>query len=242
MRNRTLVGFDRKIETAWLDATASRVASGATAEEIRAYLWRLLDTAVSGRRARQHTVTVLTHIWSQVPEEARALRNRMLRLLPEVTPKYRVALHWAMALATYPFFADVATTIGRLLALQGNVSLAQVRRRLVERWGQRSTIVRAAQRIVRSMVQWGILKDTAERGVYEPVEPRLEATGPLARALLEGLLLGMPSEAMPLDHALRHPALFPFRLDLAIHELRKTTRLRLHRQGLDMDIVSLAQG
>ncbi len=244
MGRRTTIGFDRKVDLAWLDAAASRVAAGATEEEVRAYLWRLLEGTVAGNRfnsARGKTVTVLAHIWSQVPEEARALRDRAVRLLPEVSPAHRVALHWAMALATYPFFADVATTVGRLLALQGNVTLAQVTRRLVELWGERSTIVRAAQRVVRSMVQWGILKDTAERGVYEQAEPPMEAAGPLAQVLLEALLLGVSSDGMPLDQALRHPALFPFRLDLAAHDVRRAARLRVHRQGLDMDVVALAQ-
>jgi len=217
MRNRTSIGFDRKVDLAWLDAVASRVAAGATEEEVRSYLWRLLDEAVSGRKARP------------------------VRLLPEVAPAHRVALHWALALATYPFFADVATTVGRLLALQGNVTLAQVTRRLVELWGERSTMVRAAQRVVRSMVQWGILKDTAERGVYERAGPPMEAGGQLALILLEALLLGVSSDGMPLDQALRHPALFPFRLDLAAHDLRRAARFRVHRQGLDMDVVGLAQ-
>ena len=241
MRNRTSIGFDRKVDLAWLDAVASRVAAGATEEEVRSYLWRLLDEAVSGRKARQNTVTVLAHIWSQVPVDARGLRDRAVRLLPEVAPAHRVALHWALALATYPFFADVATTVGRLLALQGNVTLAQVTRRLVELWGERSTMVRAAQRVVRSMVQWGILKDTAERGVYERAGPPMEAGGQLALILLEALLLGVSSDGMPLDQALRHPALFPFRLDLAAHDLRRAARFRVHRQGLDMDVVGLAQ-
>jgi hypothetical protein len=244
VRERHTIGFDRKVDLAWLDAVASRVAAGASEEEVRSYLWRLLDGAVAGNRfnsARGKTVTVLAHIWSQVPEEARTLRDRAVRLLPESPPAHRVALHWAMALATYTFFADVATTVGRLLALQGNVTLAQVTRRLVEHWGERSTMVRATQRVVRSMVQWGILKDTAERGVYEQAEPAIEAAGPLAQVLLEALLLGASSESMPLDQALRHPALFPFRLELAAHDLRRAARFRVHRQGLDTDVVGLAQ-
>ena len=239
------IGFDRKVELSWLDAVASKVAAGATEEEVRAYLWRLLKGAVAGEgphSARGKTVTVLAHIWSQVPEEARALRDRAARLLPEVPPEHRMALHWAMALATYPFFADVATAVGRLLVLQENVALAQVTRRLVELWGERTTMVRAAQRVVRSMVQWGVLKDTAERGVYERAGPPMEPGGPLAQLLLEALLLGVSSDGMPVDQAIQHPALFPFRLDLAAHDLRRAARFHIHRQGLDVDVVGLAQG
>ena len=243
MSRRMGIGFDRKVELAWLDAVASRVAAGAGEEDVRAYLWGLLEGTVAGegkRSARGKTVTVLAHIWSQVPVGARGLRDRAVRLLPEVPPGHRIALHWAMCLGTYPFFADVAATVGRLLSLQGTVTLAQVTGRLVERWGERSTMVRAAQRIVRSMVQWGVLRDTSSAGVYERVGTEVRVNGELGRVLLEGLLLGVSPDGMPLDQARQHPALFPFRLDVAVQHLRDAAQFRVYRQGLDVDVVSLA--
>ena len=241
MSNRTSIGFDRKVDLAWLDAVASRVAAGATEEEVRSYLWRLLDGAVAGegkRSARGKTVTVLSHIWSQVPEEARALRDRAVRLLPKVPPVHRVALHWAMALATYPFFADVATTVGRLLALQGDVTLAQVTRRLAELWGQRSTMVRATQRVVRSMVQWGILKDTMERGIYERARPPVEVGGLLAEVLIEAVLIASPSRAMALENALGNPSLFPYVLKCGVmYGFRGSERIEIYREGMDVEMI-----
>lgn len=242
MSNRTSIGFDRKVDLAWLDAVASRVADGATEEEVRSYLWRLLDGVVTGDQinsARGKTVTVLIHIWCQVPEHARELRDRAVRLIPELTPDRRVALHWTMALATYPFFADVATAVGRLLALQGNMTLAQVTRRLVELWGERSTMVRAAQRVVRSMVQWGILKDTDERGIYVRAGAPMETDGALAQLLLKALLLGLSLDEIPLESAVSHPALFPFDLKITATELAALEQFRVYRQGLDIDIVGI---
>lgn len=92
------------------------------------------------------------------------------------------------------------------------------------------------------MVQWGVLKDTAQRGVYECGGARVETAGPLALVLLEALLLGTGSEAMAFDQAVRHPALFPFRLNLTTHDLRGAPQFRLYRQGLYVDVVRLAEG
>jgi len=45
------------------------------------------------------------------------------------------------------------------MGLQGEVSLASLRRRLAERWGDRSLMPQATRKVVRSMVAWGVLRD-----------------------------------------------------------------------------------
>ena len=111
----------------------------------------------------------------QVPDELRPLRNEALILFRNRTGRDRLVLHWGMCLSTYPFFRDVAAATGRLLGLQGKAALSQITRRTAEVWGERSTVARAAQRIVRSLIDWRILMETEERGVFAP-SPRIRVT------------------------------------------------------------------
>jgi len=242
VNRRTRLGFDRKIHIEWLDATASKVANGARDAQLRAYLSTLLEGDLSGtayRGASDKTVTVLSHIWSRVPPQVEPLRARALALLATADPPQRLAIHWAMAISTYPFFEDVAAAVGRLLTLQRNVSLAPVMRRLVAQWGDRSTMVRAVQRVVRSMAQWGVLEPADSRGTYRRATAR-PVDGQLVELLVEALLIDSRRDSLIVSQLGNHPALFPFALRVTTHDLRASGRFTLHRQGVDGDVVELA--
>ena len=242
MTRRSTIGFDRRLHIEWLDAAAAQAANGVESEGVRDYLWKLLDGVVSGDKsnsARGKTVTVLNHIWGDVPQKAVGLRNRAATQLVDASEVERLALHWAMMVGTYPVFTDIAASTGRLLKLQGTFSQAQLTRRLVRVWGERSTLLRAIQRIIRSMIDWGVLQDTETRGIYEQTSPRSINTPEVATLLVEALLVDAEEDSLALEGLVSHPALFPFELELRPSSLRKKNHLQVHRQGLDADFVEL---
>jgi hypothetical protein len=236
------IGLDRRIDLQWLDAVAAHVAAGDDLATTRSGLFDLLDGQVTGGTKRgsacHKTVGVLTRVWSNVPAHLVTHRDRGFVLLTSALPGERIVLHWSILMAGFPFFADVAASLGRLLSLQGDIALSQLTRRMSENWGDRSTMSRATQRVVRSMVQWGVLADTADKGVYASTGPQLPVHGPVAEHLLAGLLMH-ENRALSVDQFLRHPALFPFAVDLPLHSLRKSPVFEIHRQGLDVDMVQL---
>ena len=144
-----------------------------------------------------------------------------------------------MMIGTYPIFSDVAGGVGRLLMLQGHFSLAHLTRRLVGVWGERSTLLRAAQRIVRSMVQWGVLRDTATSGIYERAHPPKPIGLAVGTVLIEAVLIDSEASAIAIEQLARHSALFPFALALNASHVRSASQFHVFRQGLDSDFVEL---
>src|SRR5690606_16890599 len=126
---------------------------------------------------------------------------------------------------------------GRLLSLQGQFSLAQLMRRLVQGWGARSTLERAAQRMIRSMVRWGVRRDSAMRGMYEALPPRKKVGPHVGTVLIEALLVDAKRTALPIDQLIGNPVLFPFELDLNAGHVRASGQFRVHREGLNCDFV-----
>ena len=243
MNENARVAFDRRIDIEWLDYVASLSSGGLSSKEVKQMLISFLGTKLSGPdrpdSACGKAVRLLLRIWVNVDTQVIGLRDRALKILPESTADERLALHWALCLGGFHFFGDVASNAGRLLNLQGTISTHQMMRRIYEKWGERSTLSFAVQRALGSMVQWGALGDTAERGIYTQREGRVAVQGELAMLLLEGLLINL-GKAIPIDQAIRHPSIFPFEVDLRIHDLRESSRFDIHRQGLDIDVVELA--
>ena len=79
-----IIGFDRKIQASWLDATARLAAAGLSAADVRERLDDVLDGQVSGEgphSARGKTKTVLLHIWVTVPRPVVPLRDEALAMV-----------------------------------------------------------------------------------------------------------------------------------------------------------------
>jgi hypothetical protein len=244
MTHRATLGFDRKLELPWLDAAAAAAGRGEPPAVAREYLYGLLAGLIAGdgpHSGRGKTITVLARIWLSPSPQADGLRARALALIDSATPADRLAIHWAMCAATHAFFVDTAAAVGRLLKVQGNASLSQVTRRVAEKWGDRSTLQRAVQRVCRSYVAWGVLREGSTRGVYEPARARLAIGSGVGRLLIEGLLVGGGRAAMPLAELVRHPALFPFDVEVRSGELRSSPEFTVDRQGLDVDVVTLVR-
>ncbi len=148
-----------------------------------------------------------------------------------------------MTLAAYPFWGAVAAHTGRLLRLQGTVAAAQVQRRITEEFGERQTASRAAQRVLRSFIDWGVLKETGNKGVYGQGDSYPVETPRLITWLAEASLRARVNGSAAIKDLLDSPSLFPFRLAHISAGLvaSLSPRLKILRHGLDDDLVMLRE-
>jgi hypothetical protein len=239
---RTTIGFDRTIPLEWLDTAAARAKTNQAPSDIRKFLWAFLEDLVPGNTnnsGRGKTLTVLTRIWVTVPGHVEPLRQAALRSIASATADERVAIHWAMVIGTHPFFYDVATHVGKLFALNGQANRTQIKRRMTDKWGDRLTLERTIQHVLRTMVQWGLLREGKEKGSLLAPARRLLIDDEIAELMVHAILLSHGS-GLPLAQLTGHPALFPFDIHLNIAALRKNTLMHMHRQGDQADFVELA--
>lgn len=245
------IGFSQRVRLEWFDQTAKLVLAGNDKAAVNDALQELLKDKVSvGSSARgcnrNKVISILRRVWVSPPEKLIHLRNEGLRFLStqssSLSPRHlSVAIHWGMVMAVYPFWSSVATQTGRLLRLQGSVVAAQVQRRIREQYGERETVSRATQRMLRSYLDWGVLQETSRKGIYSAGATLTIEDARLITWLVESSLHTRASGLAQLKELIGGPNLFPFRIEPIQAEslVAASSRLDLFRNGLDDDFVVL---
>ena len=243
MNRRDQIGFSQRIHLDWLEYTANLVLAGNLRDEIVAALSERLREKLSvgnepERGNRDKAISILTKVWVSVPTKLQALRDEGLDHLRSHHPNQRMLVHWCMCMAVYPFFGTVADAVGRLLRLQGTAGAARVQRRLRERYGERETVARAARRILRAYIDWAVLQETDEKGLYCTTAKRPIVDLPLALWTIKAVLCATGDTPRQASTLLHGPHLFPFDLLLPpIKDLEACPELEITRHGLDQEIV-----
>jgi len=240
------IGFSQRVRLEWLEQTANLVLAGNDKAAVNDALQELLKDKVSvGGQAqgnnREKTITILRRTWLTVPSELELLRVEGLELLKRVPRRDHLAIHWGMVMAVYPFWSGVATQTGRLLRLQGSAAAAHVQRRVREQYGERETVSRAARRVLRSYLDWGVLQQTGAKGIYSAGATLAVDDSRLIAWLAEASLHAHANGAAPLKALLDSPGLFPFRIKpVQAESIRAASPgLDILRHGMDEDLVML---
>ncbi len=247
MSERDHVGFSQRIQLEWLERTANLLLAGNSREEIRTVLRTILQDKLSvgshpERGNREKAITILLRIWVSVPENLSPLRDAGLRLIDELPLNQHLPLHWGMSAASYPFFGGVAESTGRLLRLQGRVSAAQIQRRMRELYGERETVARAARRVLRCFIDWGVLQESVEKGVYTATASFGTPEQRTTAWLVEAIMTASSQQVASLKGIVQSPMLFPFACNTYdVTATCRHSRLEFFRQGVNEEMVSIAR-
>ena len=244
----TQVGLSQRIRLEWMEQTANLLLAGNDEAVINDSLQHLLRDKVSVggesvRGNREKVITILLKTWVAVPRELEKMRDDGLKILRSLTREDRTAVHWGMTLAAYSFWGAVAAHAGRLLRLQGTAAAAHIQRRIREEYGERETVSRAARRVLRSFIDWGVLNETGNKGVYVQGKQYSIEEPKLIAWMVEASLHSRSHGSAATKDLLDNPNIFPFRLThiSADHLASLSPRLDILRHGLNEDLVMLRE-
>lgn len=234
-----VVGISQKIRLSWLDFVLDRVAQTRDEKHLRSMLDVHLQGDLPGTESRAKASGIILHIWFGIDPKHAGIRDRAVAMLPRISGGERIWLHWGMATLAYPFFRELAEVVGRMLTLHDSFTTSQVQSRLTKAWGDRTTSKEAAQKLITSLVDFGVLKK--EKGRFRSARKLVAPCPSIQLWLLEAVLTSSASDEIEAHQLLRLPELFPFALTVGVRDLRKHEGFAVYRQGLDMDMVAVRQ-
>lgn len=229
------IGFDRFIQLDWA-AIALRIRVGvATIED----LMEDLDSSHAGPAAKKKTRTVLNRLWLEPRPDLVDFADRGVRIYRDAPDTTAPALTWGMALAAYPFFGRVSEIVGRLTALQGDCTSAEVHRRMTELYGEREGTRRMTNMVLQSQASWGAIERLDGRKRIVRTSPRNPVGTRLAIWLIESGLR-FSGRDTPLAGIQSSPALYPFDLSAAsTYSLAQSKVVELRVDSAGSQILSL---
>jgi hypothetical protein len=239
-----VVGFDRELKKSWLDLTARLVTAGVTDKELKTELDSSLEGELSDngcvRGAKGKTITVLMKLWGKVPANVQSLRDEAIKIMA-LSPADSLLFHWGLAMAVYPYFYDAVENVGRLASLQGSFSVSQLQRRMREKYGERETVSRAVNRLVQSLLEWGVIEELPEKRTFKTAKAITVQDANITVWGLEASLIATGNKSGPVDGLIKSQALFPFKFNMLNTTIfSQHPRLQLFRQGVDEDVVILS--
>ena len=234
-----VVGISQKIRRPWLDFALDRLAQTRDEKRLRSMLDAHLRGDLPGTESRAKAAGIVLRIWVTVNPKHAGFRDRAMAMLLRISGQERIWLHWGMAALAYPFFRDLTEVVGRMLTLQDDFTTIQVQSRLTTTWGDRNTSKEAAQKLITSLVDFGVLRKA--NGRFRLARKMTTSATDLQLWLLEAMLSASASDEIEVHQLLRLPELFPFTFTVGVGDLRKHEGFNILRQGLDMDMVAVRQ-
>ena len=150
------VGLSRNIKMQWLNKAVALLCDNLEETEYKSalneYLGFEIGSAINIRKTRE----ILMHLWFYKDDETNDIRELGLSLI-RAYPDYALPIHWCMILITYPVFADVCKLIGRISDFQEEITLAQLKQKLFDEWGERTTLFHSTDKIITTMKDMGVL-------------------------------------------------------------------------------------
>lgn len=205
------IGLSRKIKLPWLNKAVEFLDEDLSESEYKAKINEYLSFEIDSPTVLRKTREILMRIWYYDNPEINDLRKDAVQLLKKDTDN-AVPVHWAIMLVVYPVFADISRVMGRLAEFQDEITLAQLKQRLFDEWGERTTLYHSTDKIIATMKELGVI-ETNKPGRYIVCKHSIRDSG-TTNLLLRAAMQDDGGSYHSFDNLKEFVVLFPFDYEL----------------------------
>lgn len=163
------VGLSRKITLKWLNKAVDLLSENLTEEDYKAKMNEYLSFEIESPTVLRKTREILMRVWFYENDpDITSIRKDAFKLIRQY-PDYDVAIHWCMLLCVYPVFADICRLMGRISDFNEIITLSQLKQKLYDEWGERSTLFHSTDKIIATIKEIGVIS-TNKPGNYSIIK------------------------------------------------------------------------
>lgn len=151
-----MIGLSRNIKLSWLKYTAELVSEGLTEKEIEEKLNDYLSYEIKSPTNVRKTRTILMNIWVHENVYLSKLKHEAVELMKK-DRENAICVSWCMMLAAYPIFGDLCKLLGKMSEFQDEITLFQLKAKLFDEWGERTTLYHSIDKIIATLKAFGVL-------------------------------------------------------------------------------------
>jgi hypothetical protein len=230
------ISLSRSITPDYLDMTVEIYSNTSDIEEIKTKINEYLSGHIESSTNLRKTREILLNTWVNIPEELNVVRNKALEIYKSVPRVERKAIHWAMLILAFPIFKDLCSIIGKLSDVQETVTLAQIKRRIFEQWGERATLLHSTDKIIKTLKDFNVLSQV-KPGIYTTPKLKIEDAR-ITSLLIYSVLKSNEKLYTNLSGVEHYPEFYPFLLNVNFEELHNVGLFKIDRIGGEI-VVSL---
>ena len=224
-----VIGMSRNINMDCLNEVANLVLADKSEIEIKEALNEYLSYSINSPTNLRKTREILMNIWVRTEEKNSKIKELALNLFNTNKSSNKLLAHWCMMLLTYPVFVDIVTVIGKMADKQFDITTAQLKTRMFDVWGERSTLYHSIDKNIKTLKDIGAL-GTIKTGLYKA--EKLEIEDEKAVTLIVATLLALKDKLYMRIEEIENPyEFYPFKYNLDLECLQKSGLFSLDKFG-----------
>ena len=151
------VGADRFLALKWANYAFELFQTQADEDYLYHSLRTYVDTVTKGVETGRKTSNHLKRLWLTKDDDYQPLRLETLKLSASSYPEFLPILHLGLAMNIFPIYRETQKAIGMLDRIINPIPKQSVVDRVLETFGNTSSIPRAVARVLQTLADWGFI-------------------------------------------------------------------------------------
>jgi hypothetical protein len=223
------IGMSRNIKLEWLNRVAELYIMGRTESEIRKELNEYLAFEIKSPTNLRRTRGILMNIWTRDRDDTGQSKKVAVELYKTDDKEKQLLAHWCLMLLAYPVFADICSTIGKIDRKMFDINIKEIRDKMFDLWGERSTLYYSIEKNVQTLKDIGVLHSLPK---YQYGINRYSIDDKCGPILISNTLLVLREKLyLSLGELNNSPEFFPFNYNISADGLGESDMFYVDRFG-----------